>query len=85
MFIHVRTNEIELTAVGIEEMDLLHRLAECGVHVQASDFSKGYCSSVVLALKLIPESRAIPTKKREEHPARVLLRVKAFWREILSR
>ncbi len=63
MFIHVGTNEIRLTAVGSNDMDLLRRLAECGVHVQASDFSKDYCSSVVLAPKLTPES------SEESHPA----------------
>jgi len=55
MFIHVGKNEIRLTAVGSSDMDLLHRIADNGVHVQESDFSKSHCSSVVLAPRVPPE------------------------------
>ncbi len=57
MFIHVGTNEIRLTAVGSNDIDLLRRIAENGVHVRASDFSKGYCSTVVLIPKILPEDK----------------------------
>lgn len=63
MFIHVGANEIRLTAVGSDEMDLLRRIAESGVHVQASDFSKNYCSSVVLAAGPTPGD----SREKEEH------------------
>lgn len=59
MFIHVGTNEIRLTAVGSNDRDLLRRMSEGGVHVQASDFSKGYCSAIVLTPKVLPEGKEI--------------------------
>ena len=55
MFINVKKNhEIELTAVGGDEIKLLEELSK-GVHVQAYDKSRPYASFLIITPELLPE------------------------------
>jgi len=57
MFINVKNDhEIELTAVGKTEMELLERLSK-GVHVQAYDNSKSHASFLIITPELLPKDK----------------------------
>ncbi len=55
MFVNVRNDhEIELTAVGRTDIELLEKLSK-GVHVQAYDKSRGYVTFLIITPELLPE------------------------------
>lgn len=58
MFINVKNDhEVELTAVGRTEMELLEKLSK-GVHVQAYDKSKSYASFLIITPESLPKEQS---------------------------